>query len=191
MCDKPFSQHLRKCLILPRSRLVRDTHSYSSAGSQFPHCRFLFWHLCPCFFSAKTKKKSLRAAESQRGKNPIHPILREQAETVQGRWWKSELLLLCHASSSSSRNPKSQHVFKPNQPSLPQTFQVFVISLYSWSTESTWYYSGNDRSHKTCRCLKAHLKLLKSKDLWRAGQGATICHFTDINNGGAAKKIKF
>lgn len=44
MCDRPFSQRLRKCLILPRSRLVKDTHSYSSAGSQFPHCRFLFWH---------------------------------------------------------------------------------------------------------------------------------------------------
>lgn len=116
MCDRLFSQRLRKFLSLPRSRLVKTHTVTAQLVLNFPTAAFFFWHLCPFFF------KNLKAAESQQGKNSIHPILREQAETVQRRWWKTEIPLR-HA-SSSSRNLKSQHVFR----TINHLLQTFPIS---------------------------------------------------------------
>lgn len=93
-----LSQRLRKFLILPRSRLVKTHTATAQLVLNFPTAAFFFWHLCPFSFFYK----NLRAGESRQGKNSIHPVLREQAETLEGRWWKKELPL--YISSSSTRN---------------------------------------------------------------------------------------
>ena len=135
----------------------KDAHSCSSAGSRSPpHCRFLFGHFCPFF----KKQKPEGRRELAGGKHSIHPILGEQAKTVRGRWWKTELLL-CHA-SSSSRNLKSQHVSSTIK-HLSQTLRGFAVLLYSCTTQTTWYSLGKRHKPQNCRRFKAHYNFLNHR----------------------------